>query len=187
MIEKYWFSLNHTKAEQHWLDPALQTGLSLVSIWKWSNSSETHGPGEYRKQTRFVKSSGLDAIHLAGPPTGRRPQQRPASSQQRLVARRRVAPPPALFTALLIKVIASVSAAERGARATRGWESEGWKCVWGGGGRLSDMVNLRLGLETTCRRRWFISPLYANLNHICSVAAAHSVQCDWNSIKNSLL
>lgn len=100
------------------------TGLSQISASKWSNRSWTPRSGEYRVQTEFVKSSGHNAIHLAGPPTGRRPQQRPASSQQRLVARRRLAPPLALFTALLIKVIAGVSEAERGARETRGWERE---------------------------------------------------------------
>lgn len=101
-----------------------QTGLSQISALKWSNRSSKYRSGENRVQTQFVKSSGHDAIHLAGPPTGRRPQQRPASSRKRLVARRRVAPPRALFTALLIKVIAGVSVAERRARETRGWQKE---------------------------------------------------------------
>lgn len=130
----------HTTAEQQWAKtqelhtwfgkPVFrdfhqkQTGLSQICALKWSNRSSKYGSGENRVQTQFVKSSGHNAIHLAGPPTGRRPQQRPASSRKRLVARRRVAPPRALFTALLIKVIAGVSVAERRARETRGWQKE---------------------------------------------------------------
>lgn len=70
-------------------------------------------------QTQFVKSSGHNAIHLAGPPDGEAATTE-TCQQQRLVARRRVAPPLALFTALLIKVIADVATVERGARETRG-------------------------------------------------------------------
>lgn len=129
-----------------------QAGLSLLFFLE---SEVTHPRSRDQVNTvgSVSKDSGHQAIHLTRTPTARWPQQRPASSQQRLVARRRVAPPLALFTASLIKVTARVSAADRGAGETRGWEKdiEIWPKSKEELVQRTDTVYLYLGLETTCR------------------------------------